>query len=116
MFIRDRSGPSYDANYAYTTAAIEPSLGRPLAGGRRTAVVPLVAPQTLFDDRIRRLDFRLSKIINYNRFRFQINFDAYNALNSASVRSVNGTYGSRWGNPTSIMDPRIFEIGGQIDF
>ena len=44
------------------------------------------------------------------------NFDAYNALNSSSIKSVNGTYGSRWGNPTSIIDPRIFEIGGQIDF
>ncbi len=110
------SGPSYNANYAYTTAEIETSLGRPLAGGRRTAVVPLVAPQTLFDARIKRLDVRISKIVNTGRFRVQINFDAYNALNSNSIKSVNGTYGSRWGNPTSIMDPRIFEVGGQIDF
>ena len=69
-----------------------------------------------FADRTRRLDFRFSRIINYGRFRFQINFDAYNLSNNSSVLGVNSTYGSNWQRPTTIMDPRLFQIGGQIDF
>ena len=110
------SGDTYVADFAYTSAQIEPSLGRPLSGGARTATVPLVDEQVIFADRTTRLDFRVSKIINYNRFRFQINFDAYNLANSSVVRTVNGTYGSRWGAPNAIIDPRLMQIGGQIDF
>jgi len=110
------SGPTFNATFAYTSAQIAGSLGRPLAGRRSTATVPLVAPQTLFEDRTSRLDLRVSKIVNYNRFRLQVNFDADNALNSSPVQASNSTFGSRWGNPTRIIDPRIFEIGGQIDF
>ena len=113
---QDLSGPPIDAIYAATNAEIMGSLGRPLAGGRSTATVPLVAPQTLFEGRIRRLDMRVSKILYAGRFRFQINFDAYNALNSSSVLGVNSTFGSRWQQPTTFMDPRLMQIGGQIDF
>ncbi|MCY4636082.1 MAG: hypothetical protein OXG04_16505 [Acidobacteria bacterium] len=113
---QDLSGPPIDANYAATNDEIMASLGRPLAGGRRAATVPLVAPQTLFEGRIRRLDLRVSKILYAGRFRFQINFDAYNALNTSSVLGVNSTFGSRWQQPATIMDPRLMQIGGQIDF
>src|SRR4029079_12752391 len=90
------SGPSYGANYAASNADIIPSLGRPLSGGIQTPAVaiPLVAPQTLFEDRITRLDLRLSKILKVNKYRFQINLDAYNALNSNAIRAVNSTYGA----------------------
>src|SRR6185295_18814373 len=89
------SGPSYGANYAATNDEILPSLGRPLSGGLSTPAVriPLVAPQTLFEDRISRLDLRLSKIFKYNRYRFQINLDAYNVLNSNGIRRDNEAYG-----------------------
>ena len=110
------SGEDFQANLAVSGADIEPSLGRPLAGGRRTATVPLVAPQTLFADRVTRLDFRLSKIITAGRYRFQANFDAYNLTNSSVVRTLNSTYGSRWQRPDSVIDPRLIEIGGQISF
>ena len=61
------SGPSYDANYAVSTAEVAQSLGRPLSGGvRRRCAIPLVAPQTLFEDRITRLDLRLSKTFTLN--------------------------------------------------
>ena len=113
---QDLSGPPINANYAATNDEIMESLGRPLAGGRRAAAVPLVAPQTLFEGRIRRLDLRVSKILYAGRFRFQINFDAYNALNTSSVLGVNSTFGSRWQQPATIMDPRLMQIGGQIDF
>jgi hypothetical protein len=71
----------------------------------------------LFEDRISRLDLRLSKVFNFtSRIRLQLNLDAYNALNSNAVRAVNINYGSAWTRPTQILDPRIFQLGGQISF
>jgi hypothetical protein len=45
-----------------------------------------------------------------------VNLDAYNALNSNSVRAAISTYGARWQQPQQIMDPRIIQLGGQISF
>jgi len=112
------SGPSYGANYAASNADIIPSLGRPLSGGLSTPAVaiPLVPPETLFEDRITRLDLRLTKIFKYNRTRLQINVDAYNALNANSIRAVNSVYGAAWRTPLQILDPRLIQFGGQFSF
>jgi Carboxypeptidase regulatory-like domain/TonB dependent receptor-like, beta-barrel len=112
------SGPSYGANYAASNAEIIPSLGRPLSGGLSTpaTAIPLVAPQTLFEDRITRLDLRLTKNFRYNRYRFQVNIDAYNALNANSIRAVNSVYGAAWRTPLQILDPRLIQFGGQVTF
>jgi hypothetical protein len=111
------SGPTYDANYAATNDDVRPSLGRDLSGGQTSVTIPLVAPQTLFEDRISRLDLRLSKSVRIrNRLRIQINVDAYNALNANSIRAVISTYGARWRQPQQILDPRIIQLGGSISF
>ena len=111
------SGPTYDANYAATNADVFPTLGRNLSGGATSVTIPLVAPQTLFEDRISRLDLRLSKSIRVRgRARVQINLDAYNALNSNAIRAVISTYGAWWRQPQQILDPRIVQIGGQVSF
>ena len=111
------SGPSIDANWAVPTAVIAQTLGRPLAGGLATKTVPLVRPQTLFENRITRLDLRLSKAFSLNnRYKFQLNLDAYNALNANSVRSVNSAFGTRWLTPNQILDPRLIQFGGQVSF
>ena len=110
------AGPAYEANYIATTAEVFPSLGRNLAGGTRTVTVPLVAPQTLFEDRTSRLDLRVSKIFNMGSKRLQINLDAYNALNSSSILAVNSTFDARWRQPNSVIDPRLFQVSGQISF
>jgi outer membrane receptor protein involved in Fe transport len=110
------SGPTYNATYTATAAEII-GLGRPLSGGATTVSgIPLVAPQTLFEDRVVRLDLRLAYSFQVQRFRFQVNLDAYNALNANSVRAVNSTYGSAWTRPQQILDPRILQVGGQISF
>ena len=95
-----------------------PSLGRPLSGGIATPAtpIPLVAPETLFEGRISRLDLRLTKIFKVDRFRFQINLDAYNILNSNAIRAVNSTYGPAWRTPLQILDPRLIQIGGSLNF
>jgi hypothetical protein len=109
------SGPSYGADYSATPAQIAQSLGRlPSSGGNVT--VALVPPETLFEPRISRLDLRLSKILQLSRFKIQLNLDAYNALNNNSIRSENSTYGSFWRVPTQILDPRLVELGFQLNF
>jgi hypothetical protein len=59
-----------------------------------------------------------------NRYRFQIDFDLYNALNSNWPYTVNttfsttatGTTASSWLRPTRALDGRMFKIGGQFNF
>jgi carboxypeptidase family protein/TonB-dependent receptor-like protein len=109
------SGPSYGADYSATPAQIAQSLGRfPSSGANIT--VPLVPPQTLFEPRIARVDLRLSKIFRLNRFKAQLNLDAYNAMNSNAIRAENSVYGANWRVPTQILDPRIVELGFQLNF
>jgi hypothetical protein len=109
------SGPTYNADYSATPAQIAQSLGRlPSSGANIT--VPLVPPETLFEARIARLDLRLSKVFTINRFKAQLNLDAYNALNANSIRGVNSAYGANWRVPTQILDPRLFELGFQLNF
>ena len=63
------SGPTIVASYAASNNAIAPSLNRNLAAcGTRvvctsTATIPLIAPQTLYDDRLSRLDLDIAKRI-----------------------------------------------------
>jgi len=116
FLFQNLSGPSFDANYSATNADIAPSLGRNLAGNVQAVTIPLVAPLTLFEDRLSRLDLRLSKVFTVGRFRVRGNVDAYNVLNANSVRSVLSTYGARWRTPTQILDPRLVEVGGTISF
>src|SRR5439155_23338528 len=56
-------GPVIVGDYPAGNAAIAPSLGRNLAGGVQNVIVPLIAPQTMWERRITRLDARLSKMV-----------------------------------------------------
>jgi hypothetical protein len=114
---QDLSGPAIEAVWAAPNSAIAPSLGRNLAGNALTANVPLVAPQTVFEGRIRRLDMRVTKIFQLrNKVRFQANLDAYNALNSSAIQSLQTAFGPSWLSPATILDPRIFQVSGQVSF
>jgi len=110
-------GPVIVADYPAGNAAIAPSLGRNLAGGVQNVIVPLIAPQTMWEGRITRLDARLSKMVRITeRARIQLNVDVYNVLNSSSIRSIVTTFGMLWRQPTQILDPRIFQLSAQVNF
>jgi hypothetical protein len=114
---QDLSGPAIEAVWAAPNSQIAPSLGRNLAGGALTASVPLVAPQTIFENRIRRLDLRVTKIFRPTpRVRLQANLDAYNALNSSAIQSVITAFGPSWLSPATILDARIFQVSVQLTF
>lgn len=110
-------GPDITANYPATTDQIAPSLGRPLAGGVRTATVPLIEPRTQFEKSRTQLDLRLSKNFNLSpRVRLQANVAAYNALNANSILQRNNAFGQQWGRPQLILDARLIQFSGQLTF
>jgi hypothetical protein len=121
------SGPQILANYPATNAEIAPMLGRNL-GACGTAViaptactatvtVPLIAPQTQFEDRRSQLDFRVGKLFRLgSRARLQANIDLYNALNASPITGVNTAYGREWLRPTQILPARSVQLNGQVNF
>lgn len=117
---QDQSGAAIEAVWAAPNAAIAQSLGRNLSGGALRANVPLIAPQTMFEGRIRRLDMRLTKYFQITpRVKFQANLDAYNALNSSAIQSLVRAYNSPerpWPLPGTILDARILQLSGQLSF
>jgi hypothetical protein len=114
---QDISGPPIEATWAAPNSAIASSLGRNLAGNATFANVPLIAPQTLFEGRIRRLDLRVTKIFQVTkRVKLQANLDAYNALNSSAVQTLNITFGRNWKSPTTILDARLLQFSAQLSF
>lgn len=114
--IQSLPGPSLAANLVVPSAQIAPSLGRPLAGNTANVTINLIAPQTMFGDRINQVDFRVAKILRFGKTRTQIGVDIFNALNSNVAQGYLQTYGSTWLRPTSVMDARFARISGQIDF
>jgi outer membrane receptor protein involved in Fe transport len=119
---QNNPGPHYTTNISYTSAQIEPSLGRPLSGGTRAVTIEVADPYTQFGPRIQQLDVRASKIVRLgaNR-RLQLNADLYNALNSSAVINFFSTYnladgGAEWRMPTQIMDGRLAKFSVQFDF
>ena len=122
-------GPQYLANYQATNAEIAPSLGRNLAAcGTRpvctaTALVPLIASQTQFEDRRNQLDLRLSRIFRAGAVRAQANFDVYNVFNSSAILGLNHTYGRQWRVPVTsiatgagVLNGRLFQFSGRVSF
>ena len=113
--IQSNPGANYSANLAYTTAQIQPSLGRPLSGGT-TVTIPLATPYSLYGPRINQFDLRGSKIFRFGDTRVQANVDAYNLFNSNTPVTLFGTYNARWGQPTQVLDGRLVKFSAQIDF
>ena len=82
-----------------------------------TVSVPLIPPNTLFEPRRTQVDLRFSKSLKLTpKIRSQWNVDVYNVTNNNAVTSLITTFGPTWLKPTKILDARVVEIGGRIDF
>jgi hypothetical protein len=117
------SGPTITANYTASNAEIAPSLGRNLAACRgaavctSTATVPLIVPQTMFDDRLSRLDVRLAKRFAITpKMRLQANFNIYNVFNGSASSVLNTNYGSLWLQPSLLQDGRMVQFSASLTF
>jgi hypothetical protein len=109
------AGPQILANYTASNAEVVPSLGRNLAGGARNITVNIVAPGTMYGDRLNQLDLRASKLLRFGRFRTRVNADVYNVLNSSAVLSLNNRFAA-WQQPTLILVARFVKFSAQVDF
>jgi hypothetical protein len=114
--LQNLPGASYLATYAVPTAEVLPSLGRNLSGGTRTVNVPLISPQTRYEQRRTQLDVRVSKIVRVAKTRVQANLDIFNMLNASSVLEVNNTFGAQWRQPSRILDPRMVQVSARVEF
>ena len=119
---QDLPGIPVTATYVISNAEARPSLGRNFgacgtaATCTATANVELIQPSSMFENRIRQVDLRLSKSVRIGRYRLQGNFDAYNAFNASPILSINTRYGTSWRQPTEILAARTFKVGGTFSF
>ena len=108
-------GPQILANYVIGNAQAAPTLGRNLATS--TATVPLIAPGTMYDERLYQLDLRFAKTFRFGaEQRVQAILDVYNALNGNAVIALNNAFGPSWMRPTQVLQARLFKFGVQVDF
>jgi len=85
------------------------------AGVNATVSIALLPPYTLFEPRFNQVDLRLTKTIPVGNVRAKVAIDGYNLFNSAAVLATNGTYGTSWLTPTSILGARLLKLGVQLD-
>jgi hypothetical protein len=110
-------GIPYYSSFVFRNADIAPSLGRNLAAGTNgTVTVDLLAPQTLYEDRIQQLDFRFARAFRFGNKRVEPEFDIYNALNASPLLSVNNSFGAAWRTPTQILSGRTLKFGAKMSF
>jgi len=117
---RSSPGPVLAANQVVPNAAVRPSLGRDLSGGAANVTVNLVAPGTMYGDRLNQLDLRFGKVLRFGAVRTVLSVDVYNAFNVNPVLTENAAYRdtspSGWRIPTSILPARFVKFGAQVDF
>lgn len=115
---QSKPGALLAANYAVPNADVVPSLGRDLSGGASNVTVNLIAPGTLYGDRINQLDLRIAKSVSVSRARLLLGVDVYNVLNSSAVLTYNTTFvpGGSWLQPLTILTPRLFRFTAELVF
>jgi hypothetical protein len=116
--LQSKPGAMLAANYAAPNAVVAPSLGRSLSGNAANVTVNLVAPGTMFGDRLNQLDVRVAKTIRYGKTRTLVGLDVYNALNSSTVLTYNNAFvpGGTWLQPLTVLTPRLLRITAEFQF
>lgn len=120
---QDLPGIPIVASYVASNAQVVPSLGRNLGqcGTAATCtgtliVANLFEPGTLFEGRIRQVDFRFTKSFKVGRVNLEGMLDAYNAFNASPILGMNTRYGPSWLAPQQILAGRLFKVGSRITF
>jgi hypothetical protein len=115
--LQNRPGPQISATYTVTSSQVQ-NLGRNLGLG--TATTQLIAPGTMYGDRVTQVDVRFGKFFKMQRGRLQASVDLFNVLNSSGMLSINTRYSATgtnlWLSPTQILQGRLVKFGAQLDF
>ena len=91
--LQNRPSPQILARCTVTSAQVQ-NLNRPLGVG--TAATQLIAPGTIYGDRVTQMDVRIGKMFRTPRGRVLASVDIFNALNPSAILSLNTTYGTSW--------------------
>ena len=115
---QSKPGAMLAANYAVPNSVAAQSLERDLSGNAANVPVNLVAPGTMFGDRVNQLDIRVAKTLRYRRSRTLVALEIYNVLNSSAVLTYNNTFvpDGPWLQPLTILTPRFLKITAEVDF
>jgi hypothetical protein len=122
---QDLPGPLIVANRVFTSAEINAqatgALGRNLRLANRT--IDMLAPFSLFGDRFRQIDLRVSKLVRVGSQRLQASVDVYNLANASTPTFIRNAYSAPgaatttpWLQPTQVMDGRFVKFTAQYDF
>ena len=109
-------GPQITAAYTVVSSQVQFVNSTRTALTLGSSTIPLIAPGTMFGDRMSQVDLRLGKNFRYKGMRFRGLLDLANLLNSNSVLTLNTTYGSNWQRPTYVLPGRLIKPTIQIDF
>ena len=79
-------------------------------------IVNLVAPDTLYSERINQLDFKVSKTVKVGRVSILPTLEVFNVNNSDAIISYVSTnvLSASYLKPNSIMQPRMIGVGAQM--
>ena len=125
---QNKPGFPIRASYVVSDAEVGRSLGRHLSTCpsqtavtcTQTATIDLIPNNTLYGERIKQLDFRLSRIFRLGETKkLQANFDVYNLFNNSTVLNEQTRYSlqnNQWRNAIQIMGGRLVKLGGQFNF
>ena len=90
-------------------------LGRPLAGGAANMTANVLAPGSLYGERLTQVDLSVGKILRFGGTRTNVRLDVYNLMNVDTVVGVNSNFGS-FLRPVDIMPARFAKISATVDF
>ena len=115
---QSKPGAMLAANYAAPNSVVATSLARSLSGNAETVTVNLVAPGSLYGDRITQVDLRLAKVFASGRYRTVIGADILNLLNANAVLTYNNTFvpGGPWLQPLTVLTPRLWKVTAAFDW
>jgi hypothetical protein len=115
---QSKPGAMLAATYAAPNALVAPSLGRNLSGNAQNVTVNLVAPGSMYGDRITQLDLRAARALPSGNARMLLAVDIYNALNSSAVLTYNNAFvpGGPWLQPLTILTPRLIRITAEVEW
>jgi hypothetical protein len=108
-------GPQLAATVVIPNVTVRPSLGRDLSGGLANITVPIVAPGTLYGDRLYQTDFRIGKIVRLgaNR-RATASVDLFNLFNGNTVLTEQNSYSitnlGLWRTPQLVQQARLVKF------
>lgn len=110
-----RPGPRREAIYTIPTADAVAALGR--APTLRGPALNILAPGTVFGDRLNQMDLRFAKLLNIGMgSNLRASFDIYNLFNSNAVSREQAGFGDSYLTPIGLQPGRLAKISFQYNF